>query len=128
MASYVNMVGTVALPMETRVIGSYVSDDLNDLGVSLADGFQVWIFAGEKTATSVGVGARVETSTDGVNWTILAGSDLPGVGPFEGNAVANAATDAPHVRVYTEVYGEDDGETLASMTYRVIVVAPAVAA
>jgi hypothetical protein len=128
MPTYTNMVGTLAMPLEARLLGEHASDDLYDSGVAFADGFQLWVHVTATTATSVLLDCGVQTSTDGETWTFLDGSQITSIVPPGGNSSSNAVTDAPHVRVFSQVEGEDDGETLASMTYRVFVVAPAVAA
>jgi hypothetical protein len=129
MASFVNMVGTLAMSSETRLLGTYVSDDLYDSGVAFADGFELWVFVSAVSdyPSYATLDCGIETSTDGENWTFLNGGQILALSQL-GNAVSNAASDAPHVRVTSTVTGTDIGELLASVTYRVIVVAPAVAA
>jgi hypothetical protein len=129
MASFVNMVGTLAMSSETRLLGTYVSDDLYDSGVAFADGFEVWVFVSAVSdyPSYATLDCGVETSTDGENWTFLNGSQItPLTQPS--STTSNIASDAPHVRVTSTVTGTDIGELLASVTYRVIVMAPAVAA
>lgn len=105
--------GDVALASAGRAAGTYTSGPVAAAGVASDVILMVHVTATSGTPT---LNASLEESDDGSSWSAIAGSAIAQLSAA-GNAMANARTTKPYVRVTSTVAG-----TTPNVTFRASVV------
>jgi hypothetical protein len=115
--SYKGVAGDLLITLRARGPGTYTSNNFFNPDLALDKGFFLLIYVDSVTG-SPSLICSTETSTDGVTWTALSGSQTPALTGI-GYTIAGAASSAEYVRINSTVTGSGS----PTITYLVSVLA-----